>query len=97
LKWRVTPTMKTKEIKDIVREYIVEHFVRKQGDLEFKDNDSLIEKGIIDSTGLLELVLFIEEMFSIKVEDEELIPDNFDSLDLLDSYIKHKTSSSFSG
>lgn len=56
-----------------------------------KDNDSFLDKGIIDSTGVLELVSFIEETFNFKVEDEELIPDNLDSLSKLTSYIKKKT------
>lgn len=54
------------------------------------NDDSFLEKGIIDSTGVLELVSFIEETFDIKVEDEELIPDNLDSLDKLTIYIKKK-------
>jgi len=55
------------------------------------DDDSFLEKGIIDSTGVLELVGFIEETFNIKIEDEELIPENLDSLDKLNLYIKKKT------
>lgn len=49
-----------------------------------------MEKGIIDSTGVLELLEYIEEKFHIKVEDEEVIPDNLDSLDKLTSYIDRK-------
>ena len=43
------------------------------------NDDSFLEKGIIDSTGVLELVMFLEERFGIKVKDEELVPDNLDS------------------
>ena len=55
------------------------------------DDDSFLEKGIIDSTGVLELVSFIEDKFKIKVEDEELIQDNLDSLNKITFYIKKKT------
>jgi acyl carrier protein len=54
------------------------------------DDDSFLEKGIIDSTGVLELVSFIEETFKIRVEDEELVPDNLDSLNNLTSYVNKK-------
>ena len=54
------------------------------------DDDSFLEKGIIDSTGVLELVSFIEDTFNIRVEDEELVPNNLDSLNNLTSYVKKK-------
>jgi len=57
-----------------------------------RDDDSFLEKGIIDSTGVLELVAFIEENFGIKVEDEELIPENLDSIDNLVTFINSKKS-----
>ena len=49
-----------------------------------------MKKGIIDSTGVLELVSFLEEQFGVTVEDEEMIPDNLDSLDNLAAYIARK-------
>jgi acyl carrier protein len=49
-----------------------------------------MDKGIIDSTGVLELLEFIEERFQIKVEDEDVIPDNLDSLDRLTDYVGRK-------
>lgn len=72
-----------------VRNFIVENFLYGQDD-GFGDDISFLEKGIIDSTGILELVTFVEDKFSITVEDEELIPDNFDSLVKLSSFISRK-------
>ncbi len=55
--------------------------------------DSFLENGIIDSTGVLELVTFLEETFNIKVEDEEIIPENLDSINNILNYINRKSSS----
>jgi acyl carrier protein len=57
---------------------------------ELKDGDSLLDKGIIDSTGVLELVGFLEETYEIQVEDEELVPENLDSIENLVKYIENK-------
>jgi len=73
-----------------IRSFIVENFLYGQDD-GFEENVSLLEKGIIDSTGVLELVSFVEDKYGISVEDEELIPENFDSLANLSSYIARKT------
>ncbi len=55
-------------------------------------DDSLLDKGIIDSTGVLEIVTFLENTFGIQVEDEEIIPSNFDSINNINSYLKKKLS-----
>jgi acyl carrier protein len=72
-----------------IRNFIVENFLYGQDD-GFGDDISFLEKGIIDSTGILELVTFVEDKFAITVEDEELIPDNFDSLGKLSSFVVRK-------
>jgi acyl carrier protein len=52
---------------------------------------SLLQEGIIDSTGVLELVMFVEETFGFTVEDEEIVPENFDSVERLARYVRSKT------
>lgn len=76
--------------KSILREFITESFLPSAGLDSFEDADSFLDKGIIDSTGVLELLEFIEEKFAIKLEDEEVIPDNLDSLNKLTSFIDRK-------
>ena len=72
-----------------IREFIIENFLF--GDDEgLKDDASFLEEGIVDSTGVLELVTFLEEEYSITIEDEELIPENLDSIDNAVSYLKKK-------
>ena len=57
-----------------------------------KDDSSFLEDGVIDSTGVLELVGFLEENYEIKVEDEELIPENLDSIKNICVYLETKRS-----
>lgn len=77
-------------IRETLRAFITENFLPQSGLDSFEDSDSFMEKGIIDSTGVLELLEFIEEKFAIKVEDEEVVPDNLDSLDKLTNFICRK-------
>jgi acyl carrier protein len=73
-----------------IRKYIIENFLFGQEDQGLLNSDSFLEKGIIDSTGVLELVSFLEESFQIRIEDEELIPDNLDSISRVAKFIEMK-------
>lgn len=75
-----------------IREFIFENFLFDAEDDALKNDTSFLEEGIIDSTGVLELVDWLEEEFSISVEDDELIPENLDSVNLLSAYITKKMS-----
>lgn len=57
---------------------------------DFADGDSFLKNGIIDSTGMMELVAFLEQEFSVKLEDSELVPENLDSLDNLCRFLETK-------
>lgn len=78
------------ELQKSLRDFIVENFLFGQDDPSIKSDTSLLEKGVIDSTGVLELVSMIEAKHKIKVDDNELVPDNFDSIARLSSYIRRK-------
>ena len=58
------------------------------GDLQ--DGDSFMERHILDSTGFIELITFLEEAFGIKVEDDDMVPENLDSLDKIDIFLRKK-------
>lgn len=73
-----------------IREYIVNAFLFGEGGDTILDDDSLIDKGIIDSTGVLELVAFLEEMYGIHVADQELVAENFDSISRLGAFVQRK-------
>ncbi len=77
------------DIKSKIREFIVENFLFGDDD-GFDDESSFLEEGIIDSTGILELVNYVEEEFSIGVDDDELVPENLDSVNNLTAFIQRK-------
>lgn len=74
-----------------IRNFLFENYMIDASEEELDNNDSFLEKGIIDSTGVLELIMFIEETCGMEVTDEEVIPDNFDSVNRLCTYISKKT------
>lgn len=78
-------------IKNELREFIVENFLFGDTETHFSDSDSFMDAGIIDSTGILEVITFIEENYNVKVEDDEILPENLDSLDNLDNFINKKS------
>ena len=77
-------------IDTVLRQFIKENFLFGQ-DLTFADHDSLLELGVVDSTGVLELVTFIEDRYQITIEDEELVPENLDSIENLVKFIEAKS------
>ena len=81
----------TQTIDDRIRGFVLKHFpqARKNG---LKAEDSWLESGLVDSLGILELVHFLEEEFSIQVSDEELLPENFQSLGAVSDFVRKKHS-----
>lgn len=75
-----------------IRKYILENFMFTDDDSELNNADSFLESGIIDSTGILEVITFLEESFGIKVEDDEMVPENLDSVDNILAYLAAKKS-----
>ncbi len=76
-----------------IRRFVIDNYLFGE-DAKFGNEDSFMETGIIDSTGILELVRFVESTYRIKVTDEEFIPDNLDSVTKLVSFIHAKQSTS---
>jgi acyl carrier protein len=74
-----------------VKEFIIENFLFGEEEQLQLDTD-FFDKGIIDSTGVIELVDFLEESFDISVDDEELIPENLSSLQKIDVFLSKKLS-----
>lgn len=77
------------ETKEKIKTFIIENFLFGSED-GLKDETSFLEEGIIDSTGILELVTFLEEEFSITIEDEELVPENLDSINNVTAFLERK-------
>lgn len=77
------------EVARRVRRFIEENFLMG-GDSPFGDGDSLMRHHVLDSTGFLELVSFLETAFDIHVEDLEMVPENLDSLHAIEAYVARK-------
>lgn len=77
------------DVKNKIRTFIIDNYLF--GDDEgLEEGTSFLDEGIVDSTGMLELIEFISEEFEIKVEDDELIPENLDSINNVTAYIRRK-------
>jgi acyl carrier protein len=78
----------------------IRYFIRESflfgGDDELNDSDSFLDMGIVDSTGVLELVAFLESEWGLTVDDSELVPENLDSIDNLVSFLDRKTAAAVS-
>jgi len=78
--------------KKIIQEFISHELLHDTMDTPLKDEDQLIESGIIDSLGIMTLLVFVEEKFSLQIPSEDLVPENFDSItaisNLIDRHLK---------
>ena len=77
------------DYKDSIRKFVVDNFLFGQVG-KLRDDTSFLEGGIIDSTGVLELAMHIETTHGIKVKDEELVPENLDSINAVASFLEKK-------
>ena len=84
------PGVEGMDVLETIRAYVVENFLFGD-DTRIGPDTEFLENGILDSTGVLELVGFLEEKFGIRVEDDELVPDNMNSLEKITLYISKKT------
>lgn len=81
------------QIREATRQFVIDTFLYGR-DSGLKDDDSFLDKGIIDSTGVLELIAFIEERFGIKLEDSELVPENLDSIQQVTKFVQRRLGAS---
>ena len=81
----------TGDIRGQIKRFISENFMSPGDEANLRDDASLLEEGIMDSTGVLNLVMFIEETFGIEVKDEELVPENLDSVNNIVVFVGKKT------
>ena len=79
------------DISGALRRFIGENFMFQEEVKSLSDDASFLDSGIIDSTGVLELVCFLENTFGIEVADEEMLPENLDSIRAVTAYVNRKT------
>lgn len=78
-------------VKKEIREFIIDNFMVGNEEETLEDSDSFMDKGIVDSTGVLELTSFVEEKYEFTIDDEEMLPENLDSINNLAAFIAKKS------
>jgi acyl carrier protein len=78
-------------VKDQIREFIQENLASVKGISSFRDDESLMDNGVIDSLGIFRLVSFLEENFGVRVSDEEINPENLKSVDTIEQLLVAKS------
>ena len=81
-------------IESQIHTFISKNLIFSDNGFKYSNDASFLQEGIVDSIGVLELVTFVSETFSINVDDQDITPDNFDSVNKLATYIRNKTTSS---
>ena len=77
-------------LNEQIRNFILENYLFTNDTKALGLDDSLLGRGIVDSTGMLEIIFFIEEQLGVKVKDEEMIPDNLDGVNKIAAYVQSK-------
>lgn len=81
------------EIAHEIRSFVVDNFLFGEENGQLSNDDSFLDKGLIDSMGILTLVDFVKEKYSINIEDEEIVPDHWDSVQRIATFIEGKLAS----
>ena len=77
-------------VESKVRSYILENYLFTNDQSALDSNDSFLDTGILDSTGILEVIYFLESEFSIKIKDQEMLPENLDSVARICDFVGRK-------
>ena len=78
------------EINVQIREFIAQNLLFSDNGFQYDDDDSFLQEGIVDSVGVMDLVSFVEENFKVAVDDQEIVPNNFDSVNKVAQYVRSK-------
>ena len=81
------------DAKPVVRDYITKHVLPRQDSAEVGDDYPLLDAGLLDSMGIFELVGHLEETCGVRIEDDELVPENFNSIDRIAAFVNGKRAS----
>jgi len=79
-----------------IRSFLAENFMLSSDGFTLADDASLLEAGVVDSTGILELTMFVEDTFGVEVADQEIVPENFDTVNAIVDYVASKKPSTVS-
>ena len=77
-------------LRDRIQKFILENYLFSSDPSALGADDSLLGRGIVDSTGMLEIIMFIEEQLGVTVKDEEMVPENLDSVNRIAAFVESK-------
>ncbi len=80
------------QVRAELREFVVDNFLMGDATALLEDSESLMDTGVVDSTGMLEIVMYLEQHFELKIKDRELVPENLDSVNNLVQFVLRKQS-----
>ena len=86
-------TPRSDSLRDAIRQFILENYLFTTDTSAVGFDDSLIDRGIVDSTGMLEIIFFVEERFGVVMEDQEMVPENLASISKIARYVESKLQS----
>jgi acyl carrier protein len=75
-----------------IKQFILRNFLFTDDPSTLDDDDSLMQKGVVDSTGILEMIMHLEDTYGITVADDEMVPDNLDSVSSIVQFLERKRS-----
>jgi acyl carrier protein len=78
------------DVQTTLREFIQQNFLARKGGHDLSNDESLLETGLVDSAGIFELVGFIERTFNVEIDDADIVPENFESVNTLSAYVTSK-------
>jgi acyl carrier protein len=81
------------DVESALKEFIRENFLARKGKTDISNEETLLDTGLVDSAGIFELTSFVERTFGIEVDDTEIVPENFESINSLAAFIRSKRQS----
>ena len=69
------------DVEDLIKQFIMREMLNEEGNIPLENTTLLLDSGVVDSLGIMKLLAFLEETFSIRLGEDELIPENFESVD----------------
>ena len=78
------------DVEESLRTFVEKTFLAQKGKTALSNDESLLEGGLVDSTGIFELVGFLEKTFGVRIEDDEIVPEVFDSINSLAVFVRSK-------
>ena len=80
------------QIQQEIRQFVIDNFIFDSSDQAFSNDDSFFERGLLDSMGVLTLVEFVRDKYGIAIQDDELLPDNWDSVNRIAAFVQPRLS-----